>query len=131
MKIQPNKYHTATAAHAQLSWLLTAVDELEADWLGEVGQVLHHFGDEGEGTWRLLVGILLGEVEERRRHDGRTQEAQEERAADEAVGDILPTPLSAADPPRSENLLQLSREHAMKRQKTFPSCEMICTPIYV
>ena len=48
---------------------------MKYNWLGEVGQVLHHFSDEGERAGRLLVGILLREVEERRGHDGGTQEA--------------------------------------------------------
>lgn len=52
------------------------------NWLGEVGQVLHHFGDEGERAWRLLVWVLLGQVEQGRGHDGRTQEAQEKGATD-------------------------------------------------
>jgi len=82
-----------------------------SNWLGEVRQVLHDFGDEGERARRLLVGVLLREVEERRRHDGGAQEAQEEGAADEAVGDVFPTSLGAAHPPGGEHLLQLSREN--------------------
>lgn len=84
--------------------------------LGEVCQVLHHFGDEGESARRLLVRILLGEVEERRRHDGGTQEAQEEGAADETVGDVLAAPLSAAHPPGGKHFLQLSGENAAQRR---------------
>ena len=66
---------------------------------------MHYFCDEGERARRLLVGILLGEIEQRRGHDGRTQEAQEEGAADEAVGDVFPTSLGATHSPGGKNFL--------------------------
>lgn len=80
-------------------------------WLGEVSQVLHDFSDEGERAWRLLVRILLGEVEQRRGHDGGTQEAEKERATDETVGDVFSTPLGTTHSPGGKNFLQLTREN--------------------
>lgn len=76
---------------------------MKENWLGEVSQVLHYFSDEGERAWCLLVRILLGEIKERWRHNGRTQEAQEEGTTDEAVWNVLPTPLSAAHSPGGKN----------------------------
>lgn len=66
---------------------------------------MHYFGDEGERARRLLVRILLGEIEERWGHDGRTQEAQEEGATDETVSDVFPTSLGAAHSPRGKHFL--------------------------
>lgn len=73
--------------------------------LGEVCQILHDFGNEGERAWRLLIGILLGEVKEGGGHDGGTQESQEERAADEAVGDVFAASLCTAHPPGGKDFL--------------------------
>lgn len=81
--------------------------------LGEVGEVLDDFGDERERPGRSVVGILLHEVEERGRHDGGAEEAQEERGADEALADVLL--VAAGDAlllPRGEHFLQLTRKHA-------------------
>lgn len=82
------------------------------DSLAEAGQVLHHLGDERERAGGALGGVLLHQVEERRRHDGRAHEAQEEGGADQAVGQVLPAALGAPGPPRGEDFLQLSRKYA-------------------
>lgn len=83
------------------------------DVRGEVGQVLDDLGDEGEGTGGLLVRVLLHEAEEAGGHHGRAEEPQEERGADQPVGDVLAAPLGASQPPRGKDLLQLPWEHAV------------------
>lgn len=80
--------------------------------LGEVGEVLDDFGDERQRSGRPVVGILLHQVEERRRHDGGAEEAQEERGADQTLADVLL--VAASDAlllPRRKHFLQLPRKH--------------------
>ncbi len=64
--------------------------------LGEVGKVLDDFRDECECPGRAVIWILLHQVEERRRHDGGTQEAQEQRGADQTLADVLLVAASGA-----------------------------------
>lgn len=67
--------------------------------LGKVGQVLGDFGDEREGASCAVVRILLKQVEERGRHDGRAQEAKEEGGANESFTDIRPAAAATLLPP--------------------------------
>lgn len=85
--------------------------------LGKVGKVLDDFSDEGECAGGLVVGVLLHEVEEAGGHDGRAQEAQEQRGTDQAFADILLAPVQALLFPRCKHLLQLTRKHAGKERK--------------
>lgn len=81
--------------------------------LGEVGEVLDDFSDERERARRAVVRIFLHQVEERRRHDGGAEEAQEQRGADQTLADVLL--VAAGDAlllPRREHFLQLPRKHA-------------------
>lgn len=84
--------------------------------LGEVGEVLRDFGDESERACRAVVGILLHEAEERGRHDGGTQEAQEQRRADQTLADVRPAAVTALLPPRREHFLELARKHAVESE---------------
>lgn len=82
------------------------------DSLGEVGEVLDDLGDERERPGRPVVWIFLHQVEERRRHDGGAEEAQEQRGADQALADVLL--VAASDAlllPRRKHFLQLPRKH--------------------
>lgn len=81
--------------------------------LGEVGQVLGDFGDEGERAGGAVVGVLLQQVEERGGHDGWAEEAQEQGGADEPLADVRPAAAAALLPPRGEHLLELPGEDAM------------------
>lgn len=86
---------------------------LFAHSLGEVGEVLDDLGDKCECARRAVVGVFLREAEERRRHDGRTQETQEERGADETAANVrLVAAGGALLLPRREHVLQLPRKHA-------------------
>lgn len=67
--------------------------------LGKVGQVLGDFGDEREGASRAVIRVLLKQVEERGRHDGRAEEAQEEGGTDEPFTDIWSATAAALLPP--------------------------------
>lgn len=60
----------------------------------------------------MLIWVLLHEPEEAGRHDGRAEEAQEERGADQPVRNVLSAPLCTAQSPGRKHLLQLPREHA-------------------
>lgn len=75
--------------------------------LAEVGQGLDDLGDECEGPGRTLVRIFLHQVEERRRHDGWTQEAQEQGGADESLTEVQAAAGATLLPPRGKHLLQL------------------------
>lgn len=79
--------------------------------LGEVGEVLCDLGDEREGSRSAVVWVLLHQVEKRRGHDGRTQEAQEQGGADQTLADVRPAPTAALLPPRGKHLLQLPRKN--------------------
>lgn len=78
--------------------------------LGEVGQVLGHLGDEGEGAGGAVVGVLLQQVEEGGRHDGRAEKAQKQGCADEPLADVWPAAAAAFLPPRGKHLFQLPWE---------------------
>lgn len=82
--------------------------------LGEVGQVLRDLGDERERARRAVVGVLLHQVEERRRHDGGAEEAQEQGGADQALADVRAAPVAALLPPGCEHLLQLPWKDAVE-----------------
>lgn len=82
------------------------------DSLAEAGQVLHHLGDERESARCALGRVFLHQVEERRGHDGRAHEAEEQGGADQAVGQVLPAALGTSGPPRGEDFLQLPRKYA-------------------
>lgn len=88
----------------------------DPDSLGEVGQVLRDLGDERERARRAVVGVLLHQVEERGRHDGGAEEAQEQGGADQALADIQVAPVAAFLPPGREDLLQLSWEDAVEEK---------------
>lgn len=88
-----------------------------SDSLGEVGQVLGDLGDERECARRAVVRVLLHEVEERWRHDGRAQEAQEERGADQTLADVRPAAAAALLSPRREHLFQLPWKDAAERRR--------------
>ena len=81
--------------------------------LGKVGQVLGDFGDEGECAGGAVVGVLLQQVEERGGHDGRAEEAQEQRGTDEPLADVRPAAAAALLPPRGKHLLELPGEDAV------------------
>lgn len=85
--------------------------------LGEVGQVLRDFGDQSERARRAVVGILLHEVEKWRRHDGRAEEAQEQRGADQPLADVRPTPATALLPPRRKDFFQFSWKNTVANPK--------------
>lgn len=85
------------------AWM--AVDS--SDWLGEAGQALHHLGDEREGSGCALRWVLLRQVKQWWRHDGWTQEAQEQWWTDEPVCNILTTSFSTTHTPRCKHFLQL------------------------
>lgn len=86
--------------------------------LGKVGEVLDDLGDEGERAGGLVIRVLLHQVEEAGGHDGRAQEAQEQRGTDQALTDVLLAPVQALLLPGCKHLLQLTREHAEKQKKT-------------
>lgn len=91
--------------------------------LGEVGEVLDDFGDEGERSGRSVVRIFLHQVEERRRHDGGTEEAQEQRGADQTLADVLL--VAASDAlllPRRKHFLQLPRKHTAHTER---GCQLL------
>lgn len=67
--------------------------------LCEVGQVLRDFGDERECPSGAVVRVLLRQVKERGRHDGRTEEAQEQGGADQTLADVRPTAAATFLPP--------------------------------
>lgn len=53
--------------HACSRWAPARPDSAHPEtWhsLGEVGQVLGHLGDEGEGAGSAVIGVLLQQVEE-------------------------------------------------------------------
>ncbi len=80
--------------------------------LGEVGKVLSHFGDKRKCPGGAVVWIFLHEAEEWGWHDGRTQEAQEKRCADQAFADIRSSSVTALLPPGCKHFLELPRKHA-------------------
>ena len=82
--------------------------------LGEVRQVLNDLGNQSQSPRRAVVGILLHEVEEAGRHDGRTEEAQEQRGADEPLADVLLAPCQALLLPGCEHFFQLPGEDTGK-----------------
>ncbi len=71
----------------------------DGDSLAEAGQVLHHLGYECECARRAFGRILLHQVKQGGRHYGRAHEAKKQRRADEAVGKILSSTLSASGSP--------------------------------
>lgn len=86
--------------------------------LGEVGEVLDDLGDERQRPGRPVVGVFLHQVEERGRHDGGAEEAQEQRGAYQTLADVLL--VAASDAlllPRREHLLQLPRKHTEERRE--------------
>lgn len=89
--------------------------------LGEVGQVLRDLSDERESARRAVVRVLLHQVEERRRHDGGAEKAQEQGGADQTLADVQTTPVVAFLPPGCKDLLQLSWKDAFERKKTLVS----------
>lgn len=88
-----------------------------SDSLGEVGQVLRDLGDERECARRAVVGVLLHQVEERGRHDGGAEEAQEQGGADQALADVRTTPVAAFLSPRRKHLLQFPWKHTEERKR--------------
>ena len=106
LHIETSSYNTITVKNKVRLVMLPQVHRVKVfHSLAEVGQVLDDLGDEGEGAGGTLGGVLLREVEQRRRHDGGTHEAQEQRGADEGVGEVLPASLGAAHSPRRKHLL--------------------------
>lgn len=65
----------------------------------EVGQVLDDLSDECEGPGGLLIRVFLHQAEEAGGHDGRTQEAEEERGTDESICYVFTTALRTAHSP--------------------------------
>ena len=80
--------------------------------LAEVGQVLRNLGDEGEGAGGPVVGVLLGQLKQGRGHHRRTQEAEEQRGADQTLADVWSPPVTALLSPRRKHLFQLPGEHS-------------------
>lgn len=92
------------------SWRPDSVPRGAQHSLGEVGQVLGDLGDEGEGAGGAVVRVLLQQVEERGRHDGGAEEAQEQGGTDEPLADVRPAAAAALLPPRGKHLFQLPWE---------------------
>lgn len=78
--------------------------------LGEVGEVLGDLGDEGQGARGAVIGVLLEQAEQGRGHDGRAQEAQEQRGADQPLADVGAAAVAALLSPRGKNFFELSWE---------------------
>lgn len=84
--------------------------------LGKVGQVLRDLGNKSQRAGGAIIGIFLQQVEERRGHDGRAEEAEEQRGADQPLANVRPAAAAAFLPPGGKDFLQLSGEHAAKRR---------------
>lgn len=84
--------------------------------LCKIGEILDDFSNKRERARCPVVRVLLHEAEEAGGHDGGAQEAKEEGGTDEAFTDVLLAPAQALLLPRCKYFLQLTREHAGKKE---------------
>ena len=95
-----------------------AVHELHAVLLalvaGKVGQGLQGFRNQGQISVCLLVGELVGQIEEVGAEDGGAEVAEEEAAGDQDVGDLGPAHLLQVLPDLVEAPLESHREDGVR-----------------
>ena len=86
--------------------------------LGKVGQVLDDLGNESQSPRCAVIRILLHEVEETGRHDGRAQKTEKQRGADEPLADVLLAAVQALLLPGCKHFFQLTRKNTGEERKT-------------